>query len=737
MPRKFHVVLVVAFLACAAGFSAAVTPDGQLVVTDPVWSQEPADHNTFPVTDLTELRIVNGPDELWLEVPFQSDWQGLQLHFLLETRFNAAGASMDPFAQPVTYAHSLKPDYVVTCKYSSNDWGDARRWNTTYGRWEWYDPSTGLYSSDNFVSILSRWTTKGADRYSVHIPWGFFGGRPDSLMAAVYLTQDDGGVKRSAFDSVPSDATLDLDFDYLNPGPGDWAVALGPVALSAWSPVYHVRTQFPSLPQIATATATPATLAAGGSFVLAADVVDMGDGIGAVVANLESLGGPDEAPLFDDGDPAHGDAVAGDGRYSLQCTVPQWLMGGTCQATISAYDVANLQRATATVTISVMPSAPLLQAADVSGDDHGPNQFGVMGRYYTYPTNPLFVAGSLDLTGLEVRRVGTRVGAAVKDWIAFTVRLRAFPGPGEPNYVNWSPTYAGLNYEKVDILIDARAGGSTASLPNRFAGYAARDGWEYAVIIDGWVKAVVPYNGSDDLTVWRADARTSNHDIVLLGDTQANTVTALVDPAVLGNPSDADMRSWDLCVQTSAHDVGGVEVLGGVRWVNASASAWNFGGGGSSDSDANLLDLLLVPGTGHSPGRAQEYVLDYWSSEALERQAQGQLPVAIEVTSAPVSAVGDFPTGPLVLCQNAPNPFNPTTIIRFSLPSANTASLRVFDISGRVVRTLLTAAELPAGSHEAAWDGKDDQGRAVAAGNYYCRLESAGLVATGKMMLLK
>lgn len=737
MSRSSRFVLIVTLLACAPGLGAAVTPEGQLVVTDPVWSQEPADHNTFPVTDLTELRIVNSPDELWLEIPFYSDWPGLQLHFLLETGFNAAGATRDPFEQPVNYAHSLKPDYAITCRYSTGDWGDARRWNTAISRWEWYDPATGLYSSEYAASILSEWTTKTDDSYSVHIPWGAFGGRPDSLMVAVYLTQYDGGDKRSAFDSVPSDATLDLDFDYQNPGPGDWNVALGPVSLSAWSPVYHVRTTFPVPPQVVGVTATPAALVAGGSFVLAADVNDMGDGVEAVLADLSALGGFDEEMLFDDGDPAHGDAVAGDGRYSLHCTVPPWVLGGTRPATVSAYDSTYLQRDTAAVAISVMPSYPLRQTVDVAGDDHGPNQPGVRGLYYTYPTNPIFVAGSCDLTGLEIRRVGTRAGATVKEWIAFTVRLLTFTGPGEPNYADWNPAYAGMNREKVDILIDARTGGSTASLPGRRAGYAAHDAWDYAIVLDGWVKAVVPYTGSDDLAVWLADARTSDQDIMLLGDTQANTVTALVDPAVLGNPSDADLRAWDICAQASSRDAGGFEVLGGVRWVDLSASEWNFGGGTGGGLDSNLLDLLLSPGTGHARGRPQEYVLDCTTSEAVARTGQGLPAVAIEVTSVPVSTVGVAPSGPLVLQQNAPNPFNPGTVIRFSLPAAATADLRVFDIGGRVVRTLLVAAELPVGSHEVAWDGTDDQGRPVAAGAYYCRLASAGVVATGKMTLLK
>ena len=86
----------------------------QLILTDPAWYEEPDSHNTFPPADLTELRVVNGPDSLWVDIPFQSSWLGLQLHVLLETNFDTAGAVSDPFWQPVNYAHTLKPDYAIT-----------------------------------------------------------------------------------------------------------------------------------------------------------------------------------------------------------------------------------------------------------------------------------------------------------------------------------------------------------------------------------------------------------------------------------------------------------------------------------------------------------------------------------------------------------------------------------------------------------------------------------------------
>jgi len=102
-----------------------------------------------------------------------------------------------------------------------------------------------------------------------------------------------------------------------------------------------------------------------------------------------------------------------------------------------------------------------------------------------------------------------------------------------------------------------------------------------------------------------------------------------------------------------------------------------------------------------------------------------------------VSGVDDAAPPPAAaLRQNVPNPFNPRTTLRFELPNAGRARLAVYDVAGRLVR-VLEDADLPAGSHDAEWDGTDATGRALASGGYYARLESAGTVATVRMVLVR
>jgi hypothetical protein len=86
--------------------------------------------------------------------------------------------------------------------------------------------------------------------------------------------------------------------------------------------------------------------------------------------------------------------------------------------------------------------------------------------------------------------------------------------------------------------------------------------------------------------------------------------------------------------------------------------------------------------------------------------------------------------------QNRPNPFNPTTAIRFALPSNGRVEINIFDAAGRKVRTLLDGAG-KAGYHTVVWDGRDDQDHSVGSGVYYYRVNFGDEEAGYKMILLK
>ena len=92
------------------------------------------------------------------------------------------------------------------------------------------------------------------------------------------------------------------------------------------------------------------------------------------------------------------------------------------------------------------------------------------------------------------------------------------------------------------------------------------------------------------------------------------------------------------------------------------------------------------------------------------------------------------------LMNNYPNPFNPSTAIKFYLPKNETVTIKIYDVLGKVVKTLVNN-QTDAGYHIVYWNGKDSFGKSVASGMYIYRLSAKGgassFVQTKKMILLK
>ncbi len=89
------------------------------------------------------------------------------------------------------------------------------------------------------------------------------------------------------------------------------------------------------------------------------------------------------------------------------------------------------------------------------------------------------------------------------------------------------------------------------------------------------------------------------------------------------------------------------------------------------------------------------------------------------------------------LSQNYPNPFNPSTSIEFTVRDRTRVSLKIYDVSGQLVRTLIEGDRAAGEVHRVTWDGRNDAGQAVSSGIYFYRLVASDFTQTRKMVLLK
>lgn len=147
--------------------------------------------------------------------------------------------------------------------------------------------------------------------------------------------------------------------------------------------------------------------------------------------------------------------------------------------------------------------------------------------------------------------------------------------------------------------------------------------------------------------------------------------------------------------------------------------------------DGSLADLATQSANGKAtfkyvdesavPGQSYRYMIGVIDGE-------GEFVSPIQSLTMPRSSTR--------LDQNSPNPFNPTTTIRFTLAEKQNVTVSVYDVSGRLVRTLLGGVR-DTGSHTVTWDGRDSAGATVGSGVYFYRLDAGKFSDTKKMVLLK
>ena len=173
-------------------------------------------------------------------------------------------------------------------------------------------------------------------------------------------------------------------------------------------------------------------------------------------------------------------------------------------------------------------------------------------------------------------------------------------------------------------------------------------------------------------------------------------------------------------------------LYGGPAWLgitDGTGAYPNLAAGVSAfNTDTYTLDLTNWPG-----GAFQVSLQVYFQDDCGLNHNQI---LTVDLNPPTYATPVGHPTYQNRLDANMPNPFNPTTTIRYELASSGPASIRIYDASGALVRTLVNRSH-DVGSYEVRWDGRDNSGKSVASGVYFYRLESGRFSQTRRMVLLK
>ncbi len=313
----------------------------------------------------------------------------------------------------------------------------------------------------------------------------------------------------------------------------------------------------------------------------------------------------------------------------------------------------------------------------------------------------------------------------------------------------WTKTYGGSDDEVCHDLQRTSDGGYAMLGSTRSFGAGDTDFFLLKTDHQGnelWKKAF----GGPLREVGNSLRQTSDGGFILLGLTESfgegGSDFALIKTDSLGNQSwiRTHGQAYDdegYCVRESSE--GGYILFGStmsygseiwdyllVRTNDRGAEMWHQTYGGSLpdvgfSAEETLNKGYILAGGSLTYGAGN---FDFWIIRVKKD------PTGIE-DGSPGAPGPSIPKAPL-LHQNHPNPFNPMTVIGYSLAGETGVKLKIYDISGRLVRTLLDRTDR-AGSHAVTWDGRDDRGLPVGSGIYIYTLEAGNTKQSRKMVLLK
>jgi hypothetical protein len=200
------------------------------------------------------------------------------------------------------------------------------------------------------------------------------------------------------------------------------------------------------------------------------------------------------------------------------------------------------------------------------------------------------------------------------------------------------------------------------------------------------------------------------------------------------NPDSSKQSRFDGYAYDANADSALVGTSQALRWA---AHAWGYDFQELGMSLANTREYWQMKGkdylkAGDIIGIAAfiETPVDDWGVDMYPR---GE--VTLAVSDIDIS-VQDNLLDKFVLENNYPNPFNPTTTIKYSIPKAADISLLIFNTLGQKVRTLVEGNSAP-GQYIVDWDGRNDFGKQLGSGIYYYTLKSKSVSMTKRMLLLK
>jgi hypothetical protein len=321
------------------------------------------------------------------------------------------------------------------------------------------------------------------------------------------------------------------------------------------------------------------------------------------------------------------------------------------------------------------------------------------------------------------------------------------------------------------------AGGSFTTAGGVSANYIAKwNGTTWSALGSGMNGAVVALAVDGNGNLYAGGSFTAAGGVPVSGIAEWNGTTwsALGSGMSGGDGYGSRVESLIIDGNGNLYAGGSFTAAGGVpasRIAKWDGTTWSALGSGMNGTVASLAvdgsGNLYAGGNFTTSGGVSANEIAKWNGTAWSALGSGMngvvLALAIDDSGSKLYAGGDFTSAgaklsgyfgmwyaptpspvpsdswsqPAVMLGDAtPNPFNPSTTLHYSLPVSGRVRLAIYDLRGRLIRTLVDE-DLPGGDHQTTWDGKDERGSAVASGTYCARIDAGAMHETKRLTLIK
>lgn len=305
------------------------------------------------------------------------------------------------------------------------------------------------------------------------------------------------------------------------------------------------------------------------------------------------------------------------------------------------------------------------------------------------------------------------------------VNVGALPSPITIGTAGFGPALTEVGVTGDVVLVDDGVGTITDGCESPFVNAAAIAG--NIALID---------RGTCAFTIKAANAQAAGAIAVIIANNVGTGAIGLggTDPTITiptvsvsladGNLIKAELGGGvNVTIQLDPNDLAGADANGRVQIYTPNP----FEGGSSVShwDTAALPNLLMEPAISGSLSSSVDLTLAHFDD--------------IGWLDLPTGIGDDFPTArvtSLAVLPNYPNPFNPNTTIEYAVPDLQEVNVSVYDVQGRLVRSLVNRVET-AGVHQVAWQARDNNGNPVTSGVYFVRITSGADFASRKIVLLK